>query len=495
MRKAYRHASRNYPLDGDLQTGLFCRAEPLLLAILLTTRSKAVVEIMAIRSLPGMDENIMAKKAPPQPLSAEAREALLQAIRDSGEPQLAKSLALLLTGSHTVTEAQVTPVLEELAATGTLQKYVAGKGKPKYWDRNLQELTREAVRRAILQSATPLTAKVVAAQIAPPKVTEAEVIAILEEDVASQRCFVVPAAKATGKPSYWHQDVRAIGREAILKAAQEADEPFTAKELTSRLATPVKFSEADVAAILDEAVAAATLHFIPAATAKGKPRYSRQSVLELGARATLQAIQTKGPQTLANLKKLLKGLGDTQFQQIVDRLRAQGSLFAHPPWGAVKQELIGIRPPSAAPYFIEIGVQLGKVVAFLQAAQVPAEEIRRTVVQVLAEAGISFGAGTIGAPAAAGRSAAGPESVDLVEAMNRIEPGAERGALVGARELRHAVQLSKAEFDRAVLELARHGRLSLHRHDYAASLSPTERDDLVTDGDGTYYVGMALRPR
>lgn len=448
---------------------------------------------MAIRSLPGMDENIMAKKAPPQPLSAEAREALLQAIRDSGEPQLAKSLALLLTGSHAVTEAQVTPVLEELAATGTLQKYVAGKGKPKYWDRDLQELTREAVRRAILQSATPLTAKVVAAQIAPPKVTEAEVIAILEEDVASQRCFVVPAAKATGKPSYWHQDVRAIGREAILKAAQVADEPFTAKELASRLATPVKLSEADVAAILDEAVAAATLHFIPAATAKGKPRYSRQSVLELGARATLQAIQTKGPQTLANLKKLLKGFGDTQFQQIVDRLRAQGSLFAHPPWGAVKHELIGIRPPSAAPYFKEIGVQLGKVVACLQAAQVPAEEIRRTVVQVLAEAGISFGAGTVGA--AAGPSAASPESVDLVEAMNRIEPGAERGALVGARELRHAVQLSKAEFDRAVLELARHGRLSLHRHDYAASLSPTERDDLVTDGDGTYYVGMALRPR
>ena len=81
------------------------------------------------------------------------------------------------------------------------------------------------------------------------------------------------------------------------------------------------------------------------------------------------------------------------------------------------------------------------------------------------------------------------------DVMKRIEPGAERGALVGARELRRAVRLPKPDFDHAVLELARQGQLSLHRHDYATSLTPQERDELVTDGDGTFYVGMALRPR
>jgi hypothetical protein len=53
--------------------------------------------------------------------------------------------------------------------------------------------------------------------------------------------------------------------------------------------------------------------------------------------------------------------------------------------------------------------------------------------------------------------------------------------------------LEKQLFDRAVLELARQGRLSLHRHDFPSSLSPAERDELVTDGAGAYYVGMALR--
>ena len=77
--------------------------------------------------------------------------------------------------------------------------------------------------------------------------------------------------------------------------------------------------------------------------------------------------------------------------------------------------------------------------------------------------------------------------------MRQIEPGADNGALVAARNLRRAAKLDKHEFDRAVLELARNGRLTLHRHDFATSLSATERDELVSDGEGTFYVGMALR--
>ncbi|MDB5340834.1 MAG: uncharacterized protein JWN70_6453 [Planctomycetaceae bacterium] len=437
----------------------------------------------------------MAKKVPLLPLSSEARESLLQAVGSSREPQLAKSLAALLAPTHSVTEAQVTPVLEELVATGDLQKYALGKGKPKYWDRDLQELTRDAVLRAIKESAAPLTAKEVAAKIAPPKVAAANVSAILDAAVAGQLCFAFPSAKATGKPSFWHQDLREIGRQAVLKAAQQAGDPFTANELAGRLQTPVKLSETDVTGILEETVAAGTLHAIPATTAKGKPRYWTHGVLELGCRAMVATINTKGPQTLTNLKKLLKGIGDAQFQQIVDRLREKGSLVAHPPLGTAKQEMLGTRPPSAVPYLQEVGLQLKRIVGLLKGAHVPSDELRRAVVQLLTEAGISFGTSGDTSHLTGSPTAAVAETVDLVGAMKRIEPGAERGALVGARELRRAVRLPKSEFDHAVLELARQGRLSLHRHDYATSLTQEERDELVTDGDGTFYVGMALRPR
>lgn len=437
----------------------------------------------------------MAKKIPLTPLSPEARAALLHGIAASGEPQLAKSLATMLAASHPVTEAQVTPVLDELAATGVLKKYAPAKGKPKYWDRDLQELTRDAVLRAVQLAKAPLTAKEIATSIAPPKVAEADVMAILESAVAGQRCFVIPAVKPSGKPAYWHQDLRSIGRDAVLKAALQAIDPFTAKELAGQLQLPFKISENDVTAILEESVANRTLHAIPATTAKAKPRYWTHDILELGSRATIAAINTKGPQTLANLKKVLKGFSDSQFEHIINRLRDTGNLIAHPPLGAVKQELWGTRHPSAASYFKDLGAQFKKVVNLLKGAQVPAEELRRSAVQLLEEAGISFGSTGVDSRSNESRPAAVPELVDLLSVMKRIEPGAERGALVGARELRNSVQLAKPDFDHAVLELARQGRLSLHRHDYVTSLTQEERDELVSDGEGTFYVGMAIRPR
>lgn len=81
---------------------------------------------------------------------------------------------------------------------------------------------------------------------------------------------------------------------------------------------------------------------------------------------------------------------------------------------------------------------------------------------------------------------------DLLQAMRRIEPGADRGALVGFRELRRSTPLSKDLFDVLALDAARKGLVSLHRHDYPTSLSATELAELVTDGTN-YYVGCAIR--
>jgi hypothetical protein len=83
--------------------------------------------------------------------------------------------------------------------------------------------------------------------------------------------------------------------------------------------------------------------------------------------------------------------------------------------------------------------------------------------------------------------------VDLVRLMRQLDAGADRGALVTARVLRGAAGLPKKQFDELALQLSRAGRIVLHRHDFASSLSVVERDELVTDGEGQYFVGMALR--
>lgn len=82
---------------------------------------------------------------------------------------------------------------------------------------------------------------------------------------------------------------------------------------------------------------------------------------------------------------------------------------------------------------------------------------------------------------------------DLVTLMRTLDPCANRGALLGCRDVRRAAGLPyKAAFDALTLMAARDGLVSLHRHDAPSWLTQAERDEMVTDGR-EFYVGMAIR--
>lgn len=80
----------------------------------------------------------------------------------------------------------------------------------------------------------------------------------------------------------------------------------------------------------------------------------------------------------------------------------------------------------------------------------------------------------------------------ILDAMRSVEPAADRGAVVTPRQIRSLCGLSRAEFDARVLRMARAGTLALHHHDWPASLTQVERDELVYC-DGVYYIGLAIR--
>jgi hypothetical protein len=88
--------------------------------------------------------------------------------------------------------------------------------------------------------------------------------------------------------------------------------------------------------------------------------------------------------------------------------------------------------------------------------------------------------------------------------MQQLDAGAWRGALVGVRELRmYFPCVSKRAFDAAMLQASREGVITLHRHDYVASLTQPELSDLVhSPADdswsterfpGAYFCGVAIR--
>jgi len=78
-----------------------------------------------------------------------------------------------------------------------------------------------------------------------------------------------------------------------------------------------------------------------------------------------------------------------------------------------------------------------------------------------------------------------PGGLSLIElrASLQTEP---RPSLATQRKL-------KAEFDEAVLSLYKDRRVYLDRHDHPMRLSDAERQYLVSDGAGNYYVGITLR--
>ena len=274
--------------------------------------------------------------------------------------------------------------------------------------------------------------------------------------------------------------------EAMLTALRTTTEPVTAAQVAKLTVKPNNLSEAVVLPLLEERVSRGELQAFPPASAKGKARFWDRDAGVYCQVAVVGWLNRKGPQTKAVALKAAKGIHATAAASALQALLDSRRVFEHPPIGKSKIVKFAATPPAPEPYLKEVSSQLATVVSRLTAVGVQRESLTEAVVAMMAECGLPFAmrAGSQIQPAC---------ELDLLMLIRQIEPGAERGALVSVRELRRAANLDKSEFDRAVLDLARSGRLMLHRHDYPGGLTPAERDELVADGAGTFFVGVAMR--
>ncbi len=80
----------------------------------------------------------------------------------------------------------------------------------------------------------------------------------------------------------------------------------------------------------------------------------------------------------------------------------------------------------------------------------------------------------------------------ILDAVSGLEPV--RGVPVPTLRLRrHLPNLGKNEFDSGALELRKRQKVFLNLHADPYNISPAEKELLIDGGDGTYYVGIALR--
>ncbi|WP_437190875.1 hypothetical protein [Planctomicrobium sp. SH527] len=440
---------------------------------------------------------LMAKQTrPPAPLTQEDQQGIQQYAIVSATPLTAKQIAQQVTTSRKVRDDEIDQLLQEAILAGELHVIppASAKGKPQYWGQSLDEVATRAFVEVIKQSDAPMTlSEILKKAVVPVKLKEPAALAPLHAAVSTGEIREFAPTSGKGKPRYWDRDPAEQCRPIIVQAVLDSPEPVTAAALIKRLKQlPIAISESEITELLNQLSKGTqeepgqVFNILPA-TKAGKPLYWGRDRITWGEQLIRQTLEKKGPQPHAAVLKSANVLTEAEFAELIESKIARGELFLHPPVGKIKKPLLATQPPRPEPYLQPVAQQLQTAIAALRAAQVPEDQLRRALVQIVEGTGISFG--TQSTP----RPTSHASSVDLEALIRHIEPGAAQGALVGIRDLRRAAGISKPEFDSMLLELSRQGQVSLHRHDYPASLTAEERNDLVVDPHGTYYVGVALR--
>ncbi len=438
----------------------------------------------------------MAKKRPVlTPLSDDDFSAVRQFVSASAKPVTAKEVAQLDVASRRVTEVEVSGILEQAVETGDLFRLRAAttKGKPLYWGQDPITIVNDSLRHILSGSDRPLTAAdLIKRMLLPFKLNEVQLVELIQEGIDAGAVRVIPPATAKGKSQYWDRDPALIIISQLETVVSAASTPLTLKEFSRSLGGPKKIRDEELLPIVERFVDDEKLHVIPPSKSKGAVSYWRETPANWARTLIMQTIQAKGGQSEVTLRKLVSFIRDEDFSTIVHGLVSKRDLFRHPPFGKVKKSLLAATPPRPEPYLQPFQGQLKATIASLREVHVPDEQLRRALVQLVESTGITFGASALNTVNSVARGKL-KSDVSLEKLIRQLEPGADRGALVAVRDLRRAATIHKTEFDAALLNLAREGVVSLHRHDFPASLTTFERDDLVSDENGTYYVGVALR--
>lgn len=157
---------------------------------------------------------------------------------------------------------------------------------------------------------------------------------------------------------------------------------------------------------------------------------------------------------------------------LVEELTAEGRLFREPMFGGTRAT-ISTRPNNPAAYRTELEGILRRVVRNLASLGAPVEQLV--------------------ARALGGESTANAEQM-ILKALGEIEP--QRGLLVAAPRLRQwpsLNQVSKTAFDQGACRLYESRKVFLHEHAAPFTLPPEEREALIDDGRGRFYLGLSLR--
>jgi hypothetical protein len=284
--------------------------------------------------------------------------------------------------------------------------------------------------------------------------------------------------------------------EAIVLEAVRAAPSLKASQLKKALPKPYQPFESEARVLARDLVRRGQLY----SRIKGSSEtfFARDPMLTLN--ETVPTLISTTPLSEALLKAPVAKIAAGHEDLLKDWLSgavARKAVFEHPALPPAKGKRYGVQPPKAPEP--DVGASLKSVFSALKKALVKTDALgvsrRRIADALLTELGLpaALPATVNSPPGPASRPRATPEREEFVSALRALIAENPGQALLSVRDLRARVALNKQEFDSVALDLSREGALSLHHHDHPSALSELERNELVRDARGTYYIGIAAR--
>jgi len=332
---------------------------------------------------------------------------------------------------------------------------------------------RGAVKRILQQSQAPKSLPQIRKELAGSfHISSKDLGALLAEMTTIGEIFSWPQKK------FWDRDPRTVLPDLILTFMAKS-QVATASKIKTNLKLPLEM----VQTALNELVDGGRLHLWQ----PGKAPYFCLSEPRKTALETILTALAAGPLTekelIAWVRKRLPGY---QGNDLNEHLSYSKQVYEYPKYGKIKTKY-GLKPPEPGPYLGKAVQEMTAVQGLLAPFQISREAIHDALGREL-----GLEPKTRGLAKDQSKAETAPHEAEalLLKTITRLQPPGQRRALVSIRELRRSVELAKSVFDHIVLSLAIQGRVALHHHDFPSSLSPNERDELVRDEQGTYYVGI-----
>jgi hypothetical protein len=270
--------------------------------------------------------------------------------------------------------------------------------------------------------------------------------------------------------------------ELILKVLDRHPEGLPSTKLRTALPVSHRLSAPQLSVVLEDMERRCIVHgFVLPRTKAGVARklYSREPLQEWMGGRIREAVAEK-PLLVSELKRSFPAILGPCLPQVLDSLVQSGTIRLLPPLKGTKTRysLSGPDPleylaPELDKLFAR-GIQLGfKYTDIVHA-------VERLAAHIITPK----------------RDMKCSDGEDILETMITLKPAAAKGALVYLPDLRAAMKArfpDKDSFDRAVMHLAELERVQLQSHSLPAQLSAEERENMIDNHRGSYFMAIGIR--